>query len=127
MFGQHIPGVVFEIFVIASLIRNRPATESLVNWFRPGWVQHHIANHTWTDDHARGYHRTHLRLTLAVAITQLLHLVAAAGVIVTMPVDVAKGLLGMLALVTNAIVLTTVLGGIGHFLRHYKSRSRQQR
>ncbi len=36
MFGQHIPGMVFGISLIASLIRNRPATELLVEWFRPG-------------------------------------------------------------------------------------------
>lgn len=118
MFGQHIPGIVFGVFLIASLIRNRPATELLVEWFRPGWVQHHIANHTWTDNDAHAYHRTHVRLTLGVTTAHLLHLIAATVVILTLPVDVAKGLLGILALTTNAIVLAIVLGGIGAFLRH---------
>ncbi|WP_052915627.1 VC0807 family protein [Mycobacterium haemophilum] len=117
MLGSHIPGVVFEIFVIIGLIRSRPITESLIEWFRPGWIQHHIANHTWSDGDARAYHRTHMRLTLAVGIAQILHLTAATIVIFTLPVDIAKGLLGALALGTDAIVLAIILGGIGYFLR----------
>ncbi|MEE6140660.1 VC0807 family protein [Mycobacterium sp. 050128] len=126
MFGQHIPGIVFEIFVIAGLIRNRPITESLINWFRPGWVQHHIDNHTWTGTDAHAYHRAHMRLTLAVAVAQLLHLVAASVGILALPVDIAKGLLGILALGTDAIVLTIVLGGIGYFLRRRRYEYHQE-
>ncbi|WP_454561869.1 VC0807 family protein [Mycobacterium haemophilum] len=117
MLGSHIPGVVFEMFVIVSLIRNRPITESLIEWFRPGWVQHHIADHAWSANDLRAYHRTHMRLTLAIGIAQMLHLTAATIVIFTLPVDIAKGLLGVLALGTDAIVLAIVLGGIGNFLR----------
>ncbi|AKN15763.1 hypothetical protein MHAE_08013 [Mycobacterium haemophilum DSM 44634] len=58
--------MVFEIFVIAGLIRNRPITESLIEWFRPGWVAHHITNHAWSEKDARAYHSTHMRLTLAL-------------------------------------------------------------
>ncbi|MEE3067437.1 MAG: VC0807 family protein [Actinomycetota bacterium] len=120
MLGQHIPGVVFEIFVIVGLIRHRPITASLIEWFRPGWVQHHIADHNWTEDDASAYHRTHMRLSLTIAVTQLAHLIAATIVIFTLPVDIAKGLLGLLALGTDAIVVATALGGIGCFLRQRK-------
>jgi hypothetical protein len=120
MFGQHIPGIVFEIFVIAGLLRHRPITESLINWFRPGWVHHHVANHTWTGTDAHAYHRTHMRLTFAVAIAQLLHLALATVVILALPVDIAKGLLGILALGTDAVVLVIALGGVGHFLRRHR-------
>jgi hypothetical protein len=122
MLGQHIPGVVFEIFVIVGLIRNRPITESLIEWFRPGWVHHHIANHTWTENDAGAYHRTHMRLSLAIVVAQMLHLIAATIVIFTLPVDVAKGLLGIFALGTDAIVLGTTLGGIGYFVRRRRTR-----
>jgi hypothetical protein len=125
MLGSHIPGIVFEIFLIVSLIRNRPITESLIEWFRPGWVHRHIANHAWTKNDAHAYHRTHMRLTLAVAVAHTLHLTAATIVIFTLPVDIAKGLLGLLALGTDAIVLAIVLGGIGYFLRHTRTPLRQ--
>lgn len=117
MFGQHIPGIVFGIFLIVSLIRNRPATELLVDWFRPGWVRHHIANHMWTDNDARAYHRTHVGLTFAVTTAHLLHLIAAAAVILMLPVDIAKGVLGILALTADAIALVIVFGGVASFLR----------
>jgi hypothetical protein len=68
MLGSHTPGIVFEIFLIAGLIRSRPITESLIEWFRPGWVHHHITNHAWTANDAHAYRRTHMRLTLAVAV-----------------------------------------------------------
>jgi hypothetical protein len=127
MLGSHIPGIVFEIFLIAGLIRSRPITESLIEWFRPGWVHHHIADHAWTENNANAYHRTHMRLTLAVAVAHTLHLTAATIVIFTLPVDIAKGLLGLLALGTDAIVLAIVLGGIGYFLRRFRTPLRQSR
>jgi hypothetical protein len=74
-----------------SLIRNRPITESLIEWFRPGWVHHHIANHARTKNNAHAYRRTHMRLTLVVAVAHTLHLTAATIVIFTLPVDIAKG------------------------------------
>jgi hypothetical protein len=50
-------------------------------------------------------------------------LLAADGV----TVDIAKGLLGLLALGTDAIVLAIVLGGIGYFLRRFRTPLRQSR
>jgi hypothetical protein len=64
-----------------------------------------------------------MRLTLAVAVAHTLHLTAATIVIFTLPVDIAKGLLGLLALGTDAIVLAIVLGGIGYFLRRARTHS----
>jgi hypothetical protein len=43
------------------------------------------------------------------------------GLAFTLPVDIAKGLLGLLALGADAIVLAIVLGGIGYFLRHART------
>jgi hypothetical protein len=86
MFGQHVPGVIFLAFVIGGLVVNRPITESLVAWLRPGWVRRHLAEHDWTNEDARAYHRLHMGLTLAVAATQTLHLAAATAVILTLPV-----------------------------------------
>jgi hypothetical protein len=117
MLGQHIPGIVFEIFVIIGLVRNRPITESLLAWLRPGWVEQHITQRDWGTAETHAYHRTHQRLTLAVAIAGLLHLVAAAIVIFTLPVDIAKGALGLLALATDAVIVAIVVGGIGKFVR----------
>lgn len=117
MLGQHIPGIVFEACVIVGLARNRPVTASLLAWLRPGWAEQHIAGSAWSASEARAYHRTHMRLTLAVAIAGLLHLVAAAIVIFTLPVDIAKATLGLLALATDGVILLIVLVGIGRFLR----------
>lgn len=122
MLGQHIPGVVFEMFVLVGLAMNRPATESLVAWIRPGWVQQHITQHRWTPADAHAYHRMHMRLTLAVAALQLLHLIAATVVILTLSVDIAKGAIGLLALTTDIAVLVIALGGIGRFLLRHKAR-----
>ncbi|OBG88671.1 hypothetical protein A5699_16350 [Mycobacterium sp. E802] len=117
MLGQHIPGVVFQLFVTVGLFRQRPITESLVNWLRPGWVQQYIANREQSDAEARAFHRKHMRLTLAVAIAGFVHLAAAAFVIFTLPVDIAKGTLSALALATDVVIVAIVLGGIGQFHR----------
>jgi hypothetical protein len=122
MFGQQIPGLIFLVLVIGSLVVKRPVTESLVSWLRPGWVQQHIADHDWTPADARAYHRMHVRLTLAVTVAQTLHLAAASVVILTLPVDVAKGILGALALATDVAVVGIAVGGIGRFLLRHKRR-----
>jgi hypothetical protein len=126
MFGQHIPGVISLAFVIAGLVVKRPVTESLVSWLRPGWVQQHIADHDWTPADARAYHRMHVRLTLAVIAAQTLHLAVASVVILALPVDVAKGVLGALALATDVAVLGIALGGIGRFLLRHERRGTQK-
>jgi hypothetical protein len=126
MLGQHIPGVVFELSVLGGLAMNRPITESIVSWIRPGWVEQHLAEHAWTEADARAYHRMHIRLSLAVAILQILHLTAAVLVIFSLPVDIAKGVLGILALSTDIAVLAVALGGIGRFLMRHKKAGAQQ-
>lgn len=117
MVGQHIPGVVFQLFVTVGLFRQRPITQSLVNWLRPGWVPQHTANREHSDAEARAYHSKHMRLTLAVAIAGFVHLAAAAIVIFTLPVDIAKGTLSALALATDVVIVAIALGGIGQFRR----------
>ena len=124
MFGQHLPGVIFLGFVIGSLIAKRPITESLLAWLRPGWVEQHIAEHAWNADDLRAYHRTHVQLTLAIIAAQTLHLIAASTVILTVPVDVAKGTLGVLALTTDIVVLGITIGGIGRFLLRHARHAR---
>lgn len=120
MLGQHAPGVIIELFLVISLARNKPATETLLGWIRPGWVQQHIADHEWSDADAQAYHRTHLRLTQAVAVIQMLHLIAATIVIFTLDVDVAKATVGLLSLTSSLVNTTLILGGIGQFLRRHK-------
>ena len=61
-------------------------------------------------------------MTLAVIAAQTLHLAVASAVILTLPVDVAKGTLGALALTTDVVVLGIAVGGIGRFLLRYKHR-----
>jgi hypothetical protein len=124
LFSQHIPGVIFLVFVIGGLVVKRPITESLVTWLRPGWVQQHIAAHDWTASDARAFHRMHVRLTLAVVAAQTLHLVIGSVVILTLPIDVAKVVLGAVSLVTGIGVLGITIGGIGRFLlRHKRSHA----
>ncbi|WP_431241027.1 VC0807 family protein (plasmid) [Mycolicibacterium aichiense] len=125
MLGQHIPGVVFLMFVIVGLARHRPITESLLTWLRPNWVQRHAANDGDAPD-LRAYHRTHIRLSIAVATACLVHLAAAAIAIFTLPVDIARGTLGLLALITDALIAIIVIGGVGRFLRRDKPAASAQ-
>ncbi|BBY67738.1 VC0807 family protein [Mycolicibacterium helvum] len=117
MLGQHIPGVVFQVFVFVGLARNRPITESLLAWLRPDWAQLRVCQHDQHSAEARIYHRLHMRLTLAVATAGLIHLIVAAVVIFAVPVDVAQATLGLLALATDGVILVVVIGGIGRFIR----------
>lgn len=126
MLGQLLPGVVFELFLIAGVIKNEPITESLVEWVRPGWVEQHVAKHEWTPADARVHHRIHMHLTLVVVILQLLHLLAAVLIIFTLPVDLAKGTMGLLTLVTVIASLTVALSGIARFLRRHNTRQTTQ-
>lgn len=121
MLGQHAPGVIIELFLIVSLARNRPATETMLNWIRPGWVARHIADHEWSQTDAQAYHRTHLVLTSTVAIIQLVHLVVATVVIFTLHPDIAKAVVGLLSLTSTLINITLILGVIGQFLRRHKA------
>jgi hypothetical protein len=116
MFGQHLPGVVFLAFVFGSLVMRKPMTEALVKWLRPQWVHDHMSQAGRTTDEACAYRRTHMRLTATIAVAQTLHLVAAAIVILTLSVDVAQGLLSLLALGTDLAVLLITLGGVSRFL-----------
>ncbi|MBO0882883.1 MAG: hypothetical protein J2P17_21615, partial [Mycobacterium sp.] len=75
----------------------------------------------------RTFDLVHMRLTLVVGIAGMLHLIAATIVIFTLPVDIAKGLLGVLSLGTDAIILAIALGGIGYFLRRCRTPPRQSR
>ena len=61
-----------------------------------------------------------MRLTWIVAATQLLHLSVAAIAIVTLPVDVAKGTLAVLALGTDVAVLAIVIVGTGRYARWHR-------
>ena len=63
----------------------------------------------------------HMRLTMAVMVAQAIHLAAATFVILTLPVDVAKGTIGLLALATDIAVLVIALGGTGRFLMHHRT------
>lgn len=119
MFGQHLPGVVFLVFVLGSLVARKPMTEALVKWLRPQWVHDHITTTGRSTDKTSAYHRTHMRLTSAIAVAQALHLAAASIVILTLSVDVAKGLLGVLALTTDIAVLAIIIGGTGRSLRQH--------
>jgi len=121
MLGQHAPGVIIELFLIVSLARNKPATETMLNWIRPGWVDRHIADHEWSQTDAQAYHRTHLGLTSTVAIIQLVHLGIATIVIFTLPPDIAKATVGLLSLASTLINITLILGVIGQFLRRHKA------
>ena len=126
MFGQHLPGVVFLVFVLGSLAVRKPMTEALVKWLRPQWVHDHISTTGLSTDRTSAYHRTHMQLTSAIAVAQALHLAAASIVILTLSVDVAKGLLGVLALATDIAVLAIIIVGTGRSLRqHQKSASAQ--
>ena len=121
MFGQHIPGVVFLVFVLGSLAVRKPMTEAIVKWLRPQWFHNHTTTPGRSTEKTSASHRTHMRLTTAIAVAQALHLAAASIVILTLSVDVAKGLLGALALATDIAVLAIVIGGTGRNLRHQKS------
>jgi hypothetical protein len=117
MFGQHLPGVVFLAFVLGSLVMRRPMTESIVNWLRPQWIHQHATSPTWGAEEAAGYRRTHMYLTSAIAGVQTLHLVAASIVILTLSVDVANGMLGVFAMVTDIAALGITIGGASRSLR----------
>jgi len=121
MFSNHIPGVIFGVFVLGGLAMNKPITELIVSWIRPGWVEQHIAEHDWTDSDAQAYHRMHMRLSLAIAILQIVHLAAVAVIILTMPVDVARGVLVVIAMIAGIIIVAITLGGIGRFLLRHKT------
>jgi hypothetical protein len=116
MFGQHLPGVVFLAFVLGSLVIRKPVTESLLKWLRPQWVHDHASGPRQCADAATAYHRTHMRLTAAIAFAQTLHLAAAAIVILTLSVDIAQGLLSVFALATDVAVLLITIGGFSRFL-----------
>jgi hypothetical protein len=119
MLGQHIPGVIFQVFVVVGLVRRRPITASLLAWLRPDWVEQHLGEHGWSAADIRSYHRRHKHLTLAVALAGFVHLIAAAVAIFTLRVDIARGALGMLSLATDIVILAIVIGGVGRFLRSH--------
>jgi hypothetical protein len=100
---------------------NKPITELIVSWVRPGWVEQHIAAHDWTAADAQAYHRMNMRLSLAVAILQIIHLIAVVPVILILPVDVARGVLPVISIIASIVIVAATLGCIGRFLLRHKT------
>jgi hypothetical protein len=121
MVGEKLPGVVFLAFVLGTLALGKPMTEAFVKWLRPQWVHDEITQAGRTAHDAQTYHRTHMRLTTCIAVAQTVHLAAACIVILRLPVDVAQGLLSLLALTTDLAVVLITLGGASRFLSRRNS------
>ena len=121
LFSGHIAGVIFEIVVIGGLIMNKPITELIVSWIRPGWVEQHIAEHDWTPADAQAYHRMHMRVSLAIAILQAAHLIAVVPIILLLPVDISRAVLILVTIIGNVVVVAITIGFIGRFLLRHKT------
>ncbi|GAB7066092.1 hypothetical protein H7J06_02155 [Mycobacterium hodleri] len=126
LISEHISGVVFAVWVFGGLVLRRPVTETIVAWVRPGWVEQHIDRNTWSTCQAQAYYRAHMRLSLGVAVLHTAHLVAIAVIILTMPIDAAKGLLAAMALGVNVTIPALLVVGLRRFFIEEESNRSQR-
>lgn len=122
LLSEHISGVVFAVWVFCGLVLRKPVTETIVAWVRPGWVERHIDRNAWTPCQAQAYHRAHMRLSLGVAVLHTAHLGAIAVIILTLPIDTAKGLLAAIALGFNIAIPAFIVTGLRYFFSQNTSK-----
>lgn len=82
-----------------------------------------MEQHDWTEDDARAYHRTHVRLTIAILVLHIAHLSAVVWAVLTLPPDGARAIQATTALISDVGVLAIAIGGITRFLLRRSARS----
>ena len=119
--SHQVPGTLVALFFIGGAVLNKPVTELIVSWLRPGSVQQHIAEHHWTDGDARAYRRMHMRLTRLAAALQAAHLAAAVPILILVPVDISRALLAAIAIGTALVIIVVTLLAVGRFLQRHET------
>ncbi len=112
-----IPGILLSLFFIGSALVGKPLTELMIAKARPGRIEEIAAEHHWTEDNFRSYHRMHVHVSFWCGVISLLLAAISIAIIYSFSVDVAQAVNQIFSLVTTMGLIIGIIMVIRRYLQ----------
>ncbi|QCH25969.1 VC0807 family protein [Mycobacteroides salmoniphilum] len=112
-----IPGILLSLFFIGSALFGKPLTELMIAKARPGRIEEIAAEHHWTGDNFRSYHRMHVHVSFWCGVISLLLAAISIVIIYSFSVDVAQAVNQIFSLVTTMGLIIGIIVVIRRYLQ----------
>ncbi|MEU9805641.1 VC0807 family protein [Mycobacterium sp. NPDC050853] len=112
-----IPGILLSLFLIGSALIGKPLTELMIAKARPGRVEQLAAEHQWTEDDFRSYHRMHVHVSFWCGVISVLFSALSIVIIYSFSVDVAQAVNQVFSLVTTIGLIIGMIVVIRRYLQ----------
>lgn len=112
-----IPGILLSLFFIGSAVVGKPLTELMIAKARPGRIEEIAAEHHWTEDNFRSYHRMHVHVSFWCGVISLLLAAISIAIIYSFSVDVAQAVNQIFSLVTTMGLIIGIIVVIRRYLQ----------
>ncbi|TDZ96404.1 VC0807 family protein [Mycobacteroides salmoniphilum] len=112
-----IPGILLSLFFIGSALVGKPLTELMIAKARPGRIEEIAAEHHWTEDNFRSYHRMHVHVSFWCGVISLLLAAISIAIIYSFSVDVAQAVNQIFSLVTTMGLIIGIIVVIRRYLQ----------
>ncbi|WP_078315229.1 VC0807 family protein [Mycobacterium sp. D16Q16] len=112
-----IPGILLSLFFIGSALIGKPLTELMIAKARPGRIEEIAAEHHWTENHFRSYHRMHVHVSFWCGVISLLLAAISIVIIYSFSVDIAQAVNQIFSLVTTMGLIIGIIVVIRRYLQ----------
>lgn len=112
-----IPGILLSLFLIGSAFIGKPLTELMIAKARPGRIEEIAAEHHWTPENFRSYHRMHAHVSLWCGVISLLLSAISIVIIYSFSVDIAQAVNQIFSLVTTMGLIIGIIVVIRRYLQ----------
>lgn len=112
-----IPGILLSLFFIGSALIGKPLTELMIAKARPGRIEEIAAEHHWTADNFRSYHRMHVHVSFWCGVISLLLAAISIVIIYSFSVDIAQAVNQIFSLVTTMGLIIGIIVVIRRYLQ----------
>ena len=112
-----IPGILLSLFLIGSAFIGKPLTELMIAKARPGRIEEIAAEHRWTPENFRSYHRMHAHVSLWCGVISLLLSAISIVIIYSFSVDIAQAVNQIFSLVTTMGLIIGIIVVIRRYLQ----------
>lgn len=112
-----IPGILLSLFFIGSALIGKPLTELMIAKARPGRIEEIAAEHHWSEDNFRSYHRMHVHVTFWCGVISLALAAMSIVIIYSFSVDIAQAVNQIFSLVTTMGLIIGMIVVIRRYLQ----------
>ncbi|WP_078293215.1 VC0807 family protein [Mycobacterium sp. D16R24] len=112
-----IPGILLSLFFVGSALIGKPLTELMIAKARPGRIEELAAEHHWTEDNFRSYHRMHVHVSFWCGVISLLLAAISIVIIYSFSVDIAQAVNQIFSLVTTMGLIIGIIVVIRRYLQ----------